>query len=273
MLVRRWYPEREIVAVADSTYASLKLLDRCRGLSNPITFISHLRLDAALYEPTPPRYRGQLGRPRLKGDRLANLSVVAENPEAEWEPITISGWYGAQQRTVEVISATAVWYSTGLPAVPLRWVLIRDPKGEFETQALLCTKLDADPERIISYFVRRWQLEATFQEVRQRLGFETQRHWSEKAIRRTAPALLGLFSVVTLLANHQMANNENMDAVRRAAWYDKSRPTFSDALALVRKELWAQEEQTFYGSPAQTDMVKVPRVFMERLTDAVCYAA
>jgi hypothetical protein len=116
-------------------------------------------------------------------------------------------------------------------------------------------------------------LEATFQEVRQRLGFETQRHWSEKAIRRTAPALLGLFSVVTLLANHQMANNENMDAVRRAAWYDKSRPTFSDALALVRKELWAQEEQTFYGSPAQTDMVKVPRVFMERLTDAVCYAA
>ena len=143
----------------------------------------------------------------------------------------------------------------------------------FETQALLCTKLDADPERIISYFVRRWQLEATFQEVRQRLGFETQRHCSEKAIRRTAPALLGVFSVVTLLANHQMANNENMDAVRRAAWYEKSHPTFSDALALVRKELWAQEEQTFYGSSAQTDMVKVPRVFMERLTEAVCYAA
>ena len=79
--------------------------------------------------------------------------------------------------------------------------------------------------------------------------------------------------MVTLLANHQMAYNENMDAVRRAAWYDKSHPTFSDALALVRKELWTQEEQTFYGSPAQTEMVKVPRVFMERLTDAVCYPA
>ena len=116
-------------------------------------------------------------------------------------------------------------------------------------------------------------MEATFQEVRQRLGFETQRHCSEKAIRRSAPALLGLFSVVTLLANHQMANNENMDAGRRAACYEKSHPTFSDALALVRKQLWAQEEQTFYGSAAQTDMVKVPRVFMERLTDAVCYAA
>jgi len=271
LLVRRWYPDREIVAVADSTYASLKLLDRCRKLRNPITFITRLRLDAALYEPAAPRYPGQIGRPRLKGERLPNLSVVAEDPDAEWDPITITGWYGVQQRTVEVISATALWYSTGLPAVPLRWVLIRDPKEEFQTQALLCTDLHATPELIISWFVRRWQMEATFQEVRQRLGFETQRHWSERAIRRTAPALLGLFSVITLLANRYMAKGE--DIVRRAAWYDKTRPTFSDALALVRRELWAQEEATFYGSARENDTVKVPREFMERLTDAVCYAA
>jgi hypothetical protein len=271
LLVRRWYPERAIVAVADGGYASLKLLDRCRRLSNPITFITRLRLDAALYEPAPPRYPGQIGRPRLKGERLPNLCVVAEDPDAEWEPITITGWYGVQQRTVEVISETALWYSTGLPAVPVRWVLIRDPKEEFETQALLCTDLHATPELIISWFVRRWQMEATFQEVRQRLGFETQRHWSERAIRRTAPALLGLFSVITLLANRYMAKGE--DIVRRAAWYDKTRPTFSDALALVRRELWAQEEATFYGSARENDTVKVPREFMERLTDAVCYAA
>jgi hypothetical protein len=270
MVLRRWYPHREIVAVADSTYASLKLLDRCRALSNPITFITRLRLDAALYEPAPPRYPGRLGRPRLKGDRLASLSVVAEDPAAGWEPITITGWYGARERTVEVISATAVWYSTGLPAVPLRWVLIRDPYGEFQTQAVLCTKLDADPERIISYFVRRWQMEATFQEVRQRLGFETQRHWSESAIQRTAPLLLALFSVVTLFAHQHMAEG-GAGAVRRTAWYDKRYPTFSDALALVRKELWTHS--TFHGSPQEDEMVKVPREFMERLTDAVCYAA
>ena len=270
-LVRRWYPDRDIVTVADGTYASLKLLDRCRGLSNPITFVTRLRLDAALYEPAPPRYPGQLGRPRLKGERVANLSVVAEDPEVGWEPVTISGWYGSQERTVEVISATAVWYSTGLPAVPLRWVLIRDPEEQFETQALLCTKLDTDPERIISWFVRRWQLEATFQEVRQRLGFETQRQWSERAIRRTAPALLGLFSVVTLFADQHMTN-KGVEALRRTAWYDKSHPTFSDALAMVRKQLWAAE-RTYCGSCADGEMVKVPREFVERLTDALCYAA
>jgi hypothetical protein len=268
--VRRWHPERQIVAVADGGYASLKLLDRCRRLNKPITFITRLRLDAALYEPAPPRYPGQIGRPRLKGGRLPNLSVLAEDPKTDWMPIAVAHWYGAKKRTVEVVSGTAVWHSTGLPAVPLRWVLIRDPKEEVTTQALLCTDLRAQPEQIISWFVMRWQMEATFQEMRQRLGFETQRHWSDLAIRRTAPALLGLFSLVTLLAHRQTARAPA--TVRRAAWYDKPYPTFSDALALVRKQLWAQE-MSFCGSSAQTDMVKVPRVFMEQLTDAVCYAA
>ena len=187
LLVRRWWPERKIVAVADSTYASLRLLERCRSLSNPIAFITRLRLDAALYEPASPRRPGQMGRPRLKGERLPNLSVVAEDPATEWTLMKLAHWYGEGERAVEVVSQTAVWYSTGFPAVPVRWVLIRDPKEEFKTQALLCTDLDAKPEQIILSFVRRWQMEATFQEVRQRLGFETQRHWSDMAVRRTAP--------------------------------------------------------------------------------------
>lgn len=212
-----------------------------------------------------------MGRSRLKGERLPNLSVLAEDPDTEWAPITVARWYAKSERTVEIVSGTALWYSTGLPAVPLRWVLIRDPHEEFETQALLCTDLGAEPERIISWFVRRWQMEATFQEVRQRLGFETQRHWSEKAIRRAAPALLGLFSLVTLFAHRHMAKGAH--AVRRTAWYDKRHPTFSDALAVVRKELWAQQEVTFCLSARESDTVKVPREFMERLTDAVCYTA
>jgi DDE superfamily endonuclease len=269
LLLRRWYPQREIVAVADRAYASLKLLSRCRSLSKPVTFITRLRLDAALYEPAPPRRPGQRGRPRLKGERLPNLSEVADDPRTLWKLTTITNWYGERERMVEIASQTAVWYSTGLFAVPVRWVLIRDPKGEFKTQALLCTDLGADPQKIVCWFVMRWQLEVTFQEMRRHLGFETQRQWSDLAIRRTTPALLGLFSLVTLFAHGRMA--QAAGAFRRAAWYHKSFPTFADALALVRKELWAQEP--FYGSPAETDTIKVPRAFVERLTDAVCYAA
>ncbi len=269
LLVRRWHPDREIVAVADRSYAGLKLLDRCRNLKEPVTFVTRLRLDAALYDPAPPRKPRQRGRPRLKGKRLPNLSAAAEDPSTAWAPVEVADWYGKGKRTVEVASATAVWYSTGLFAVPLRWVLIRDSRGVFATQALLCTDLAADPERIISWFVMRWQMEATFQEVRRHLGFETQRQWSELAIRRTSPALLGLFSLVTLFAHRRMTMKKG--TVRRSAWYDKEHPTFSDALALVRGELWAHS--VFHGSPRGTDTVKVPRAFVERLTDAVCYAA
>jgi len=91
---------------------------------------------SALYEPAPPRYPGQIGRPRLKGERLPNLSVVAEDRRTDWTPIVVADWYGREKRTVEVVSATALWYSSGLAAVPLRWVLIEDPEGEFDTQAL-----------------------------------------------------------------------------------------------------------------------------------------
>ena len=269
LLVRRWYPEREIVAVADRAYASLKLLSRCRSLSKPVTFITRLRLDAALYEPAPARHPGQRGRPRLKGERLPNLSVVAEAPKTVWKLTKIANWYGSGDRMVEIASQTAVWYSTGLFAVPVRWVLIRDPRGEFKTQALLCTDLKADPQEIVSWFVMRWQLEVTFQEVRRHLGFETQRQWSDLAIRRTTPALLGLFSVITLFAHGRMT--QAVDVSWQVAWYHKKHPTFADALALVRKELWVSA--TFCGSPAQSDTIKVPRAFVERLTDAVCYAA
>jgi hypothetical protein len=271
LVVRRWHPQREIVAIADRAYASLKLLESCRKLSDPITFVSRLRLDAALYEPAPPRCPGQIGRPRLKGERLPNLSEVAEAPKTVWKPTTIANWYGSGERMVEIASKTAVWYSTGLFAVPLRWVLVRDPEGEFKTQALLCTDLGADPKKIVCWFVMRWQLEVTFQEVRRHLGFETQRQWSDMAIGRTTPALLGLFSLITLSAHRQM--RQAAGAFRRqASWYHKAHPTFADALALVRKQLWAQE-QTFCGSPSATDTIKLPRVFVERLTDAVCYAA
>ena len=271
LMLRRWYPQREIVAAADRSYASLKLLSRCRSLSKPVTFVTRLRLDAALYEPAPPRRPGQKGRPRLKGERLPNLSVVADDPRTVWEPTTIANWYGSGERTVEIVSATAVWYSTGLPAVPVRWVLVRDPEGDFKTQALLCTNLDADPRKVLSWFVMRWQLEVTFQEARRHLGFETQRQWSEMAVRRSTPALLGLFSLVALIADRPMRRATGTFR-RRTGWYHKRDPTFADALAMVRKELWDQE-RNFYGLSAHTDTVKVPRAFVERLTDAVCYAA
>ena len=124
-------------------------------------------------------------------------------------------WYNGTTRTVELTSQTAVWYRSGKPPVLIRWVLIRDPKGSFATQALLCTNPSADPTQILEWFVLRWQLEVTFQEVPTHLGVETQRQWSDLAIARTTPVLLGLFSW-TALAAHGLQKQHPMTQ-RRAA--------------------------------------------------------
>ena len=269
LTVRRWWPERRIVAVADSGYAALALLAACRAWRNPVAVVTRLRLDAALYEPAPPRRPRQHGRPRLKGARLPTLAAVAAAPESRWASVTVAQWYGTGERAVEVMTGTAVWYHTGLPPVPLRWVLVRDPLGTFATQALLCTDQDATAAQILGWFVQRWQLEATLEEARRHLGVETQRQWSESAIRRTTPALLGLFSLVTPLAHARVADLTH--ATRRAAWYRKPRPTFADALALVRRELWRHEG--FQTPTCAEEMVKLPRAFVERLTEALCYVA
>jgi hypothetical protein len=267
--VRRWLPERPLVAVADSGYAAIALLACCARLRHPITVVTRLRLDAALYDPAPPRRAGQMGRPRVKGARQPTLAARIADPATPWAALTILNWYGEGPRAVEVASDTAVWYHSGLPPVPIRWVLIRDPLGRFDTQALLCTDLTADPAQILAWFMLRWRLEVTFAEVRRHLGVETQRQWSDLAILRTTPALLGLFSLVTLAAHPQMARPA--DCVRQAAWYRKALPTFSDALALVRQHCWSQ--MAFCLSTDDAEFVKVPRALADRLVDALCYAA
>ena len=267
--VRRWHPERALVVVADSGYPAIALLARCARLPRPVTVITRMRLDAALYASAPPRRPRQNGRPRVKGHRLPTLAARLADPATAWTPVAVTNWYGEGARTVEIASDTAVWYHTGLPPVEIRWVLVRDPAGQFAPQALLCTDPTVAPAQVLAWFVLRWRVEVTFEEVRRHLGVETQRQWAGLAIRRTTPALLGLFSLVTLYAHPQMGSPAA--TVRRAAWYHKELPTFSDALALVRRELWGH--LAFCMSGEESDLVKVPRALLERFTDALCYAA
>jgi hypothetical protein len=266
--IRRWLPQRAIVFVADSSYAVIDLLACMTQLANPITMVVRFRLDAALYEPAPARYAGQPGRPRKKGARLPALAQVAANPHTRWHHQVVRYWYGELKRTIEITSGTAVWFHSGHPVVPIRWVIVRDPLGKFKTQALLCTDQQATPSQIVDWFVQRWQLEVTLREVREHLGVETQRQWSVLAIARTTPALFGLFSLVTVLA-HRLAQHGKVLA-RQTAWYAKPRPTFSDALAAVRYELWRCP--TFHTSQANRNIAKLPVTVLNRFAFALCYA-
>ncbi len=264
VLVARWLPERRLIAVADSSYAAIELLAAVR---HRLTVITRLRLDARLFDPPPPRRPGTIGRPRVSGARQPTLAERLGDPKTSWRRVTVAGWYGRTEWQIDLISGTALWYHPG-KRVPIRWLLVRDVAGEFEPQSFLSTDPDADPLEMLRWFVRRWSVEVTFAEVRRHLGIETQRQWSDLAIARTTPVLLGLFSLVTLWAEGVL---EGGVSPRRAAWYPKPQPSFSDALAAVRYRLWTAA--TFSTSPDHGEVAKIPCGLLKGLTQAACFPA
>ena len=181
----------------------------------------------------------------------------------------VEQWYGEGPREVEVATDTAVWYHAGTPPVAIRWVLIRDPKQEFDPQALLSTHPAHTPAQMRPWLVRRWTLAVTCEAARAHLGLETPRQWNDRAIARTTPALLSLYSIITLTAHRLI--DQGATGVRRTAWYRKPHPTCSDAMALGRRELWDQLH--FSTSQHEADMIHIPRGWLERFTEALCYAA
>jgi hypothetical protein len=267
--LRRWMPERRLVLVVDSGYAALEFLGCLANRRRPITCITRLRLDAQLYAPVRPRRKGQIGRPRRKGRRLPSLRQRVTDPKTVWRTITVPHWYSTGPRKIQVATGTAVWYRVGLPVVPIRWILIRDPQQQFRPQALLSTDLEVAPGQAIQWFVLRWQLETTWAEVRAKLGVESQRQWSDLAIARTTPCLLALFSLVTLLANN--LHQRGKLSLRSSAWYHKTQLTFSDTIAAVRQQLWSNPP--FTRSTKKRDQIKIPRLLFQRVTEALCYAA
>jgi hypothetical protein len=263
--IHRWLPGRRVVIVGDTAFAAIEFLAAVRGY---LSVVTRLRLDASLYAPIPSK-RPRRGRPPIKGRRLAKLNQVLRDRRTVWQRHTVTLWYGRTNRTVELATGTAVWYHSGLPPVPIRWLLVRDPLGELQPQAFLCTDLHAAAVDILQWFVSRWQLEVTFQDSRAHLGVETQRQWSDLAILRTTPALLGLYSLITLWA-HDLAADKPLVPVT-AAWYPKSHCTFSDAIAAVRRQIW--QHQSSWMSRRAADVIKIPRLLWERAANALAYAA
>jgi len=219
-----------------------------------------------LFEP-PLRLVGKRrGRPPVVGARLPTLAQVAVQATTCWQRSLVP-WYGGAHAVVDWATGTALWYTTGTPPLTIRWVLVRDPHGQRPLRAFFSTDPAQAAPSIIADFVNRWPLEVTFEEVRTHLGVETQRQWSDLAIERTTPALLGLFSLIVLLA--QALYPTGVLPLAQAAWYPKSHATFHDVLALVRRRLWQQ--YLFQTDAAAPDLRFIGPQQVETLLSAVCY--
>ena len=259
-----WFPQRKFVFLGDGGYASHDLARFCHRHQRHATLVSRYWANANLYAP-PPRRSG-IGRPRLKGRKLPSPQIVVERRRCTSATVD---WYGGGRRRIQFVSDTGLWYKGGQGLVPVRWVFVHDLTGTHRDEYFYTTDPNLMPTQIISWFTARWTIETTFQEVRAHLGFETPRQHVKASVLRTAPCLLGLFSVICLLfAEH---SRRHRIAVRSTEWYAKSEPTFSDAIATVRRLFW--EKTIFEKASYHKGFNKLPPKLRNLLLDYLSQAA
>jgi len=235
LVLHRWFGEFTCIVVADGSYAIMELLSRTSLLQ---TWIVRFRMDAALFDLATVYPEGErpVGRPAIKGKRQASLAQRLIDENTVWQEVLFSEWYGAQNKKMLLTSGISVWYRGGQPPVTIRWVLLKDPEGKLDPAAIACTDTEMESVQIVKHFLKRWGVEVTFEEVRAHLGVETQRQWSDLGILRTTPTLMALFSLITIWAD--MLHQKGKLQVFPTAWYQKTLPTFSDAINSVRIRIW-----------------------------------
>jgi hypothetical protein len=257
-----WFPDRRFVLVGDSGYGTHEVARFCHARRGRLTLVSKLHPDANLYEPPPP-YAGK-GRPRVKGAALPKPRQAAAGARLRRAVVR---WYGGGTRRVSRTSGAGHWYKSGRGLVPVRWVFVRDRQGRHRDEYLDTTDPALSAEAVVGYYAWRWNVETTFQEARAQLGLETTRGWCRSTVLRAAPCLLGLYSLVALLF-------AALPRARRAGgvrWPGKAVVTFSDALAAVRRWLWAEGVFPQAGGAAAVE--KLPPSLREIILSALAPAA
>jgi hypothetical protein len=263
---RRWRPERRLGVVVDGGFAAVSLAWAC--VKSRVTMVSRVRWDAALYHPPAPQPPGTRGRKPATGRRQRRLQAWASRSDTPWEDVEVA-WDRGQRTQLWVFSHTALWYTPGVPPVAIRYGLVADPEGTRRMEAFFCPDLAATPAQILEWAVMRWSVEVTFQEARAHLGGETQRQWSDRAIARTTPVLLALFSIVTVLALR--LSQAGPIPVPLTAWYHTAEPTFADCLALVREHLW--RARLCVNAATEPALGQFPREAFELLLTGLSLAA
>jgi len=259
-----WFPQRKFILLGDGGYASHELARFCHRHRRHLTLVSRFHPDANLYA-LPPAGKPRTGRPRTKGRQLPKPRAVAKQSKAK--RFTVN-WYGGKTRRVELIWGEGHWYRAGNGLVPVRWVFVHDVQGTHRDEYFYSTDPTMPPQQIVGLYTGRWSIEVTFQEVRAHLGFATPRNWSKKSVLRTAPCLLGLFSVVSLIFNRHTQGQKVQPA--SFAWYTKAEITFADAITCVRRLCWAE---VFQQSSKHTGVAKLSRPLRILLLDHLSRAA
>jgi len=238
-LLRRWFPSQKLRLVVDAGYASVELAKQC--IRRRVSLVTRLRAGTRLFEFAPPR-TGKKGRPATKGARLNFQAMI---PLLTWNRHAVKS-YGKKEEDKDIAEFVCLWApSEGGNPIPVRVIVVRSLDGVLFT--LLTTDLEMPVKEVVELYITRWTQEVTHREVRDHLGMETQRQWSNLAIARTTPLIFALYSLTFIMAS-QLNISLPLKAAQ-TAWYNKSALTFSDLLNAVRgilrehlfSRLWATD--------------------------------
>ena len=259
-MLRGWFPDREIRFAGDAGFGSHEVARKCRLMK--VGLVSRMHPEANLYEPAP-EYSGH-GRPRKKGARRPKPSEGKQT--GPWEEVRVR-WYGGASRAVSLATGTGHWYKGGEGLAEVRWVCVR--RGEdIKDEYFYTTDMAMSASEIVEMYALRWNIETTFQEMREYVGLETTKGWCENTVLRAAPCLFGLYTVVAL-SYAGLAEGERAEG--RVEWDGKATVTFSDAMTAVRRRVW--KGWVFANLGPDSPVSKLPPELQDLLLSGLAPAA
>ena len=234
-LAAGWFPDDEIIITGDSAYGGKSILSY---LPPNVHLISHVHPKGALYETAPPKEEKTRGPARKKGDRLPGMTAWADDPDQPWTELKFDQF--GFHATVKVKTIEALYYKAGRDRL-LRIVLARDLEGKRPDQMFYCTKLEWTAHQILSAYACRWAIECTFENCKQFLGLEDPANRLPKAVQRTAPMALILYSLVVVWF-HRSGHKSLCFPIR--PWYPKKKePSFADMLTTLRRVSYEENNE------------------------------
>lgn len=248
--VAAWFPDRRLMVCADTAYAGKSVL---RHLPANVDLLSQVHVQGVLYAVPPPPTGGR-GAPRKKGKRLPDLKEWAEDGKWPWQELPFDQ-YGLHA-TLHVKTQQALYYTAGKDRL-LTVVLTRDLKGKRPDHRFYCTRLDWDARTILSAYASRWAIEVTFEGAKQVLGLEDPANRLPKAVRRTAPVAMVLYSLVVLW--FELEGYKQVRFPVRPWYRGKREPSFQDMVTTLRRQSWEAKlaEVVPAGSPHEKWVAEV----------------
>ncbi len=261
-IIRRWNPRQEMYLIGDGAFTAVKLCLRCEELE--IVHISRGRFDLQLYAKPKAQPKGKRGRKARKGKRQASLQERLSDVKTVWGMMLVK-WYGGKEKEVEIATGRALWHRSGFDPVEIRWIIVRCSEGSINPMCIISTDIEKGVQEIVESYVARWNIEVTFEEMRAQLGFEEQRHWSEKAIDRSTPCLFGMFSIIVLIGIKLYPKEL---PTRYSIWEEKEEASFGDVLGAIRIYIW--EEQGIEKVSELGEEIQMPKEVWQAVLAILC---